>query len=181
MRRQTARAYVIVSDAMIGPMARLFVRAARRDDLPAIEQLVAGMFRDLGTADRPAVWNAELAQAFTERLGRDIAAYVTVDQADRPIAVAIGVVDHRLPSPRRLTGQIGYVEWLATHAQYRRRGAARLALRELLRWFDEHGIEAVDVHASDAAVPLYTELGFTAPRATSLRRPRLEPGADLGD
>jgi hypothetical protein len=48
-----------------------------------------------------------------------------VDQADRPVAVAIGVVDKRLPSPRRLTGDIGYVEWLATEAQYRRRGAAR--------------------------------------------------------
>jgi hypothetical protein len=105
------------------------VRAARRDDLPAIEQLVAEMFRDLGTADQPALWNAELAQAFTERLGRDIAAYVTVDQADRPVAVAIGVVDQRLPSPRRLTGEIGYVEWLATEAQYRRRGAARLGVQ----------------------------------------------------
>jgi GNAT superfamily N-acetyltransferase len=156
------------------------VRAARLDDHPAIEQLVAEMFRDLGTADQPAVWNAELARAFTERLGRDIAAYVTVDQADRPVAVAIGVVDQRLPSPRRLTGGIGYVEWLATEAQHRRRGAARLALRELLRWFDERGIEAVDVHASDAAVRLYTELGFAAPRATSLRRPRGAPGADIG-
>jgi GNAT superfamily N-acetyltransferase len=157
------------------------VRAARRDDLPAIEQPAAGMFRDLGTADQPAVWNAELAQAFAERLGRDIAAYVTVDQTDRPVAVAIGVVDHRLTSPRRLTGQIGYVEWLVTHTQYRRRGAARLALRELLRWFDAHGIEAVDVHASDAAVPLYTELGFAAPGATSLRRPRQEPSTDMGE
>jgi GNAT superfamily N-acetyltransferase len=98
------------------------VRAARFDDLPAIEQLVAGMFRDLGTAPPPA------------------------------------------------TGRIGYVEWLATHPRHRRHGAARLALTELLRWFDEQAIEAVDVHASDSAVPLYTELGFVTPHATPLRR-----------
>jgi GNAT superfamily N-acetyltransferase len=151
---------------------RVRVRAARHDDLPAIEDLVAGMCRDLGTTVLPAAWHAELAAALAARLGHDVAAYVTVRPADRPVAVAVGVVDRRLPSPRRPTGRIGYVEWLATAPRYRRRGAARLALGALLRWFDDQGIDAVDVHASPAATPLYAELGFTTPHAKPLRRRR---------
>ena len=153
----------------------LRVRAARADDLPAIEELVAGMFRDLGTATQPAAWSVELQRALAARLGHDVGSFVTVDAADRPIAVAVGVVDQRLPSPRRLTGRIGYVEWIATHPGHRRRGAARLALTELLRWFDEQAIEAIDVHASDSALPLYTELGFAPPHATPLRRRPAKP------
>jgi GNAT superfamily N-acetyltransferase len=153
----------------------LGVRAARLDDLPAVKELVAGMFCDLGTATQPAAWSVELQRALAARLGHDVGAFVTVNPADRPIAVATGVVDQRLPSPRRLTGRIGYVEWLATHPRHRRQGAARLALTELLRWFDEQAIEAVDVHASDSALPLYTELGFATPHATPLRRRPAKP------
>jgi GNAT superfamily N-acetyltransferase len=130
------------------------------------------MFRDLGTTAVPALWYASLRAALTDRLGRDVAAFVTVDGADLPVAVAIGVVDQRLPSPRRPTGRIGYVEWLATDPEQRRRGAARMALIALLHWFDGQGITTVDVHASEAARPLYLDLGFAAPAAMPLRRSR---------
>ncbi len=103
-------------------------------------------------------------------LGADVAAYVAVDETDLPIAVAVGVIDRRLPSPRRPTGRIGYVEWLATDPAHRRRGAARIALSALLAWFEEQGIATVDVHASAAAESLYTSVGFAAPRAVPLRR-----------
>jgi GNAT superfamily N-acetyltransferase len=160
-------AYVIIAN-----VTSLTVRVARRDDLPAIEQLVADMFRDLGTARLPAAWGVEMKRAFVARLGRDVGAYVAVDSSDRPVAAAVGVVDQRLPSPRRLTGRVGYVEWLATDARYRRQGAARLALHKLLDWFDRQGVEVVDVHASDAAIGVYAEVGFEAPHATPLRRRR---------
>ena len=151
-------------------MTDLHVRMARPADLPRIEELVTGMFRDLGTTDIPRTWSSELRQALTSRLGRDVGAYVAADHADQPIAVAVGVVDRRLPSPRRLTGRIGYVEWLATDERHRRRGAARMALSELLRWFDNLGVGTVDVHASNAAHRLYTDVGFVTPAATPLRR-----------
>ena len=151
-------------------MTDLHVRMARPADLARIEELVAGMFRDLGTTVIPGTWSPELRHALASRLGRDVGAYVTADQADQPIAIAVGIVDHRLPSPRRLTGRIGYVEWLATDERHRRRGAARMALNELLRWFDGLGIDTVDVHASNAAHRLYTDVGFITPAASPLRR-----------
>jgi GNAT superfamily N-acetyltransferase len=147
----------------------LRVRTARRSDLSRIVDLVAAMFAELGTPTVPASWPAAVAAALDGRMGRDVAAYVAVDEVDEPVAVAVGIVDQRLPSPRRPTGRIGYVEWLATDAGHRRRGAARLAMAELLRWFEAEGIRTVDVHASAAAEPLYDDLGFVAPHAASLR------------
>jgi GNAT superfamily N-acetyltransferase len=148
------------------------VRPATTDDLPMIEALVIAMFRDLGTNETPPTWAESMRTEVAARLGRDVGAYVTADDVNRPVAVAIGVVDRRLPSPRRPTGRIGYVEWLATDPAHRRRGAARMALGELLSWFDRQGITAVDVHASASARPLYLDLGFAAPAAIPLRRSR---------
>jgi GNAT superfamily N-acetyltransferase len=82
----------------------------------------------------------------------------------------VGLIEQRLPSPRRPDGRIGYVEWLATAAGHRRRGAARLAMEALMQWFEAQGVKVVDVHASVPAAPLYRELGFSAPRQTALRR-----------
>jgi GNAT superfamily N-acetyltransferase len=152
-----------------GSVTVLRVRAARRSDLSRIVDLVAAMFAELGTPTVPTSWSATVATALDARLGRDVAAYVTVDEVDEPVAVAVGLVDQRLPSPRRPTGRVGYVEWLATDANYRRRGAARLAAAELLRWFAAEGIKTVDVHASAAAQALYADLGFAAPHAAALR------------
>jgi GNAT superfamily N-acetyltransferase len=153
-------------------MTDLRARVAEPADTSRIEALITEMFRDLGTTAVPPFWHASLRAALTDRLGRDVAAFVTVDGADLPVAVAIGVVDQRLPSPRRPTGRIGYVEWLATDGEQRRRGAARMALVALLHWFDGQEITTVDVHASEAARPLYLDLGFVAPAAMPLRRSR---------
>jgi hypothetical protein len=151
-------------------MTDLYVRVAELADLARIEALVIGMFHDLGTTSIPAGWGAQVRRALTTRLGQDVAAYLTIEQTGLPIAVAVGLVDQRLPSPRRPTGQVGYVEWLATDAAHRRRGAARLAMGGLLAWFDAQGVDTVDVHASDVARTLYLDLGFAPPAATALRR-----------
>ncbi len=47
-----------------------------------------------------------------------------------------------------------------------------MALQELLNWFDERRLRAVDVHASDAALRLYAALGFCAPTSSPMRRTR---------
>ncbi|MFI5954138.1 GNAT family N-acetyltransferase [Cryptosporangium sp. NPDC051539] len=149
-------------------MPQFAVRAATTADLPRVLILVTGMFHDLGTNVASPGWEA----AARDRLaaGNNIAAFVTVDATDRPIATAVGVIDHRIPSPRRPTGRIGYLEWLATDPPHRRQGAARLALTALLTWFDDQGVPTIDVHASSPARPLYESLGFRTPTAIPLRR-----------
>lgn len=136
------------------------VRAATAADLTRVLTLVTQMFCDLGTTVTSTSWEAAARDRLTST---DVGTFVAVDATDRPIAVAVGVVDRRLPSPRRPTGLIGYLEWLATDPRHRRRGAARLAVTALLAWFDDQGVTAIDVHASPAARPLYERLGFRTP------------------
>ena len=143
------------------------VRRAQSEDLEAALSLIATMFVDLGTTEIPESWNGDAEHALRTRA--EAAAFVTVDD-DRIVAVAVGLVEQRLPSPRRPDGRIGYVEWLATAVSDRRRGAARLAMDALMAWFSEQGLKVVDVHASAAASPLYRQLGFSEPQSTSLRR-----------
>jgi hypothetical protein len=156
----------------MSPMPAIVVRAAVPQDFDAIIDLVTGMFQDLGTTVLPGSWRHNLQQALASRLWSDVAAFVAVGPADMPIAVAVGIVDQRLPSPRRLGGQIGYVEWLATSAGSRRKGAARAATTALLQWFDEHEIDVVDVHSSPSAQPIYSSLGFNDPTSRPMRRKR---------
>jgi Acetyltransferase (GNAT) domain len=153
-------------------MPAIVVRAAVPQDFEAIIDLVAGMFQDLGTTVFPDTWRDDLVQALVSRLGSDVAAFVAVGPAGVPIAVAVGIIDQRLPSPRRPGGQIGYVEWLATTALSRRQGAARAATTALLQWFDEHEIDVVDVHSSPSAQPIYSSLGFNDPTSQPMRRKR---------
>jgi Acetyltransferase (GNAT) domain len=97
---------------------------------------------------------------------------VAVGPAGVPIVVAVGIIDQRLPSPRRSGGQIGYIEWLATTVVSRRQGTARAATTALLQWFDEHEIDVVDVHSSPSAQPVYSSLGFNNPTSLPMRRKR---------
>ena len=155
---------------MMLPMPATVVRGAIPEDFDAIIDLVAGMFQDLGTSVLPDAWRNDLQQALASRLWDDVAAFVAVDPADVPIAVAVGIIDQRLPSPRRAQGKIGYVEWLAATAMSRRQGAARAATTALLEWFDEREIDVVDMHSSPSAQPIYSSLGFDDPTSRPMRR-----------
>ena len=156
----------------MSPMPAIVVRAAVPQGFDAIVDLVAGMFQDLGTSVLPEAWRNDLQQALASRLWAEVTAFVAVDPADVPIAVAVGIIDQRLPSPRRAQGKIGYVEWLATTAMSRRQGAARAATTALLEWFDEHEIDVIDVHSSPNAQPIYSSLGFNDPTSRPMRRKR---------
>ena len=148
-------------------MDDLQVRRAAREDMRAALEIVGHMFGDLGTPDNTEGWRDGALEAFAERAAS--AAIFVVSEQGQVVGVAAGVVDQRLPSPRRPLGRIGYVEWLGTLPSHRRRGVARLALRALLTWFREKDIAVIDVHASEQARALYLDLGFTPPRATALR------------
>lgn len=143
------------------------VRRAQPADLEAALSLIAAMFVDLGTTEISESWHGDAKHAL--RTNAEAATFVTLD-GHRVVAVAVGLVEQRLPSPRRPDGRIGYVEWLATAVNDRRRGAARLAMEALMGWYSEQGLKVVDVHASAAASPLYRQLEFSEPQSTSLRR-----------
>ncbi|MFF2810810.1 GNAT family N-acetyltransferase [Streptomyces sp. NPDC058000] len=75
---------------------------------------------------------------------------------------------------------MGFVFNVCTDPRYRGRGYARATTEALLGRFAQQGIGRVDLHATDAAVPLYRSLGFTehsTPLSLDLRR---RPSAEVG-
>lgn len=58
--------------------------------------------------------------------------------------------------PRR----IGHVLNFFTRKEYRRKGLGRALMEYLLNYAGEHGVDKVDLDATEAGYPLYLECGF---------------------
>ena len=128
------------------------------------------MFETLGTPV-DTEWSAAAERHILERIGNDVAVFVidSPDDAHRLIAVAAGSIHRRLPVPSRPDGSAGFVQWVSTDPQYRRRGASRALIVSLMAWFGEREVEVVELHATPAGEPLYRSLGFGDPAARNLR------------
>jgi GNAT superfamily N-acetyltransferase len=90
-------------------------------------------------------------------------AVVVTDKPDRsglPAACAIGEISRSLPDPGNPSVLRGRVFNVVTDPGYRRRGYARACMSLLLEWFDQPGVGPIDLHATEASRPLYSELGF---------------------
>lgn len=135
----TATFAAVIHKSTVCPVTSI-ARIARNQDVPGIIRLVNGMYADMAeeyAAVRPPV-DPECMRAaesnLSERLGGDVMAFVV----DRPsnsgdvAAVAVGRVQTTFPIPRRRGTSAGYVEWVATDPEMRRRGLARAAVTELL-------------------------------------------------
>jgi GNAT superfamily N-acetyltransferase len=97
----------------------------------------------------------------------DLAAFV-VDRPGRPDGLAacvIGAIQYRLGGPGNPAGTSGYVFSVATDPDMRRRGFSRACMGELLDWFRQREVRAIDLFASADGEPLYESLGF-------IRRPQ---------
>lgn len=147
-------------------------RPANGRDVDEIVRLAAAMFAELYDSEPAHEWHQDARNAITRRLTDDLAVFV-VDHPRLPgrlVALAIGMIVERLPSPRTLSGRVGYVQWVATDPDWRRRGLAREAMVALLAWFDTAQVPVDELHTSADAHHLYTQLGFTEVAHPSLRR-----------
>jgi len=152
-------------------------RAATAADVDDIVHLVTAMFLDLGDAEVPAAWTGLAASALDERLWVDVGAFVVdAPDGDGPAAVAVGLLETRLPSPRRTNAQIGYIDWVATARAWRRRGFGLAATGALIDWMDGTGAEVIHLHSSAEATDLYARLGFS-PSGHAMRRERGQPSS----
>ena len=155
------------------------VRAAGPGDVPVVVRLAGLMYQSMGLAPGRD-WGEAAAQAMRAGLGSGrLAVFVAVDDDDvadvdserpRVVASAAGTIATRLPSPGNTSARVGYVQWVATDPAYRRRGHARAVTEALLRWYDEQGVRSVELHATEAAEPLYRGLGFSDAGPVALRR-----------
>jgi ribosomal protein S18 acetylase RimI-like enzyme len=81
------------------------------------------------------------------------------------------VVGPRMPNPSRPgPAQAGYIQWVATDPDCRRRGYARAVLEAVLAWCDERRLPRVELHATTSGEPLYRSLGFVPGQYPGLSR-----------
>jgi GNAT superfamily N-acetyltransferase len=140
------------------------IREAGVADLPIVLQHRDKMFREMGFSDPAALKTA--AALATEFFARDLAdgnyrGWFVVDQTGA-VAAGGGVVllryhaNPRDPFERRLVVVNVYTE--PTH---RRRGFARLLMRQMTAWSRAQGFRSLYLHAAPAGRRLYESLGFT--------------------
>ena len=150
-------------------------RRACAADLPEILRLVSVMFADFGTRTDPS-WQTRTGEALSGRLWADVGAFVVGAEPPTALAAcAVGVLRRSLPSPRRATQTVGYIEWVVADPARRHQGHASAATAALVDWLTDQGAAVVDVHASAAAEPLYRRLGFTDDGPVALRLRRAGP------
>lgn len=160
---------------MIDVRPAVEARRARPADAEELMRLRAVMIAGMAGAEpAPGPWQRTGADVLRQQL-RDPAAapaaFVVDDPAQpgRLAACALGAIDQRLPGPGNPTGKVGYVYNVATDPRHRRRGYSRACLRALLTWYDEQGVNTVDLRASADGEPLYAELGFVRARQPGMR------------
>lgn len=129
-------------------------------------RLAEAMFRPLaGDALDEAQWARwrAAAMAVTAGLPSDHLGIFVVDhpgEAGTLVACGAGVLTRRLPNPWHPEGLAGYVQWMSTEPAWRRRGLGRAVLQAVLGWFEERGVDNVELHATAAGTPLYRSEGF---------------------
>src|SRR5207302_2112040 len=124
-------------------------RQAAVADIDEVLRVAAYMCEAIG---RPVddEWRVAAAAHLRARLGDDAAVFV-VDSPEEPgrlVSVGAGSIQSRLPIPGRPRGQAGYIQWVSTVPDFRRRGASRAVMEGLLAWYCERGIEVVELHAT---------------------------------
>jgi len=169
--------------------APIEVRAAGADDLPEVVRLAELMYTSLGVRHPEGVW-AGWRRVALEALRGDLGPDLTVVVVDHPgatpardgagaarlVACGAATIGTRLPNPWLEDRRVGYVQWMSTEPEFRRRGLARAVLAALLRWYEERGVHDVELHASTAGAPLYRTMGFwEGSTGVALRRRPWDP------
>jgi GNAT superfamily N-acetyltransferase len=153
-------------------------RLATAADAEEMVRLACVMFVAMGLPEPDAEWRTGARAHVAGRVGDDAIGAV-VDHPTLPgrlVASGAATVSTRLPTPMNGNGRSAYVQWVATDEEFRGRGFARAVMTTLLDWLDEHGVAAVELHATPMGEPLYRSLGFwEGIGAPPLRRRRWDP------
>ena len=137
------------------------LRRATLDDIPALVELQALLFAEMGNENaQESSWRGTAAAWLTERLGNEACVYVVEDQGAL-VASALGYLHTAPPSPSSMSQVRGHISNVVTLGSHRRRGHARGCVAALLDWFrDETPAEVVDLSASRDGFALYESMGW---------------------
>lgn len=154
--------------------AEFLVRRAEVADAAVIARQRARMFQDMGDISAETFDEFMAAsQQWTERaLGSGEYIGWLAAPKERPDSIVAGagaqlrtVAPHPCRPPRDgafARGRHAIVINVFTEPEWRRRGAARQLMEELLRWARQEKLDRLVLHSSDEARSLYGRMGFIA-------------------
>jgi GNAT superfamily N-acetyltransferase len=164
------------------------IRQATPDDVAVIGWHRARMFQDMGLVPD------ELFESFRtkalDRLSKALASgdyfgwLVSEPKAPQKIIAGAGVITRVVPPfPHRhengeitiAEGRQGLIVNVFTEPEWRRRGIAKLLMKEIIAWSREQSLDDLVLHASEDGRALYEQLGFVLTNEMRLRGDR-RPG-----
>ena len=148
------------------------MRRATADDIEELIRLASVMLAAMGHDPSPEGWRQAARDLVPIDFEAGTKAAFVVDHPDgdgRLIASAAGSITQWFPTVFNADGRYGYVQWVATDPEFRRRGHSRAVMVALLDWFRARGVALVDLRATTDAEILYRSLGFTDVDTPTLR------------
>ena len=148
------------------------IRLAALADIPTLVYHRHAMFLDSRAFDPAdmAAHDAAFAQWAEEHMARDEFLTWLMTDGNGDVVAGVGIwLVNALPIPGLRSSCRAYVLNVYTEPAFRRRGLARRLMETSLAWCEQHGIEEVVLHASDAGRPLYEALGFAPTNEMCLR------------
>jgi GNAT superfamily N-acetyltransferase len=147
-------------------------RRATTGDVEELIRLAAVMLAAMGHDPSPEDWRAAARDLLPFDFEAESKAAFVVGHPDgggRLIASAAGSITQWFPTVFNADGRYGYVQWVATDPEFRRRGYSRAVMVALLDWFRTQHVTIVDLRATPDAEALYRSLGFTEVETPLLR------------
>ena len=139
-------------------------RRATTGDIDELIRLAAVMLAAMGHDPSPEGWREAARDLLPLDFEAGAKAAFVIDHPDgggRLIASAAGSITQWFPTVFNADGRYGYVQWVATDPEFRRRGYSREVMVALLDWFRAERVAIVDLRATPEAEALYRSLGFT--------------------
>jgi GNAT superfamily N-acetyltransferase len=158
------------------------IRPATPDDAAVIAGHRARMFRDMGLV--PDELFESLRMKSLDRLSKALASgdYIgwlaSLSDVPEKIIAGVGVIIRQVhPFPHRkksgkiiiAEGRQGLIINVFTEPEWRRRGIAKLLMKEIIAWSREQSIDDLVLHASDEGRAIYEQLGFVLSKEMRLR------------
>ena len=148
-------------------------RPARPSDIPELVRLRAEMIVNLNGApgQTDEEWWPLTHAWFRQRLDSSRWAFRVIDGDHVLHAVGAAWLTEHLPSHDSPSGVRGYIGFMFTEPDARRRGYARLILQDLLAWLARQGLSRLELNASVEGIDLYRSAGFIDDPYVAMYRP----------
>jgi len=131
---------------------------AKHDDIPAIINMKQAMFEEASIAMGAST--EQLSKFYHNYYDEKKAFHYILTVDELPVAMAGGFLKMDFPYCLYPNPTYGFVGDVFVMPEYRRQGHARILSNKVIQHLKQQGVDTIRLLASDAAKPLYQQLGF---------------------